>query len=319
MSTQQVEILFICGSPRARSSEALLSLLEQGAREVGARSRRFLLSNKHLAPCTGCGYCEKKGECVLAKAGSSLKVDDDYDELIEALSYADALAVVSPLYFAGPPAQLKALFDRMQPFWSRQYLLGEPLAAKRPAQIFILGGGGDKHGYEPLVTISKSSLAVAGFSVEKVQNFIGFKYPKDVAPLPSEEEAAEMPFTELSHLRKAAARQQELEQRALAAGKAFARSVAHSLQVTGEEAADAETSDDDADNSAEEPLQVPHPDGEAVAQIRVINRVDSSFEDLKKNARAAKAPKSKSRELDEIIEEAVAHLSEPELPPDETK
>lgn len=248
MSTQQVEILFISGSPRAHSSEALLALLEQGVREVGARSRKFLLSKKFLTPCKGCGSCEKTGICIMADEGSPRdasspqKADDDYLELLDALSHADALAIVAPLYFSGPSAQLKALFDRMQPFWSRQYSLGLPPLDKRPAQIFILGGGGDNHGYDPLVTISRSALAVAGFTVEKVQNFIGFKYPKSVAPLPSEEQAAELPYSELARLRKEAALQQEFEQRAIAAGRAFARQVTRQLIGSAQPAEEAEAS-----------------------------------------------------------------------------
>jgi len=226
MSTQQVEILFICGSPRSHSSEALLALVEQGVRDTGARSRKFLLSKKRIAYCRGCGSCEKTGACILASEGSSNKIEDDYLELMEALAYADAVAVIAPVYFAGPPAQLKALYDRMQPFWARSYSLGQKAPPKRPAQIFVLGGGGDNHGFEPLVTISKSALAVAGFSLEKVQNFIGFKCPKEVTPPPANEQAAELPFKELARLRKETALQWEFQQRAVAAGSAFARFVA---------------------------------------------------------------------------------------------
>jgi len=317
MSTQQVEILFICGSPRARSSEALLALVEQGVREAGARSRKFLLSKKHLAFCTGCGSCEKTGACILAEEGSPQKVADDYLELMEALSYADALAIVTPVYFAGPPAQLKALYDRMQPYWVRQYLLGEKSQVKRSSQLFILGGGGDHHGYEPLVAISKSALAVAGFYVDKVQNFIGFKHPKDVAPLPSDEQAAELSFNELTRMRKALALQQEFERRAIAAGSAFARFVAKQQLGAEKQAEQAEaTSAQDADAPLAEEVEdgAQKPDEKLAAEqsgapLKVINRVDSDFEALKQAARASKS-KSKSPELDAVMEEAVANLSE---------
>jgi len=323
MSTNQVEILFICGSPREHSSEALLALLEKGAREAGARSRKFLLSKKRIAYCRGCGSCEKTGTCVLADEGSPKKVADDYLELTEALNYADAVAIVSPLYFAGPPAQLKALFDRLQPYWSRQYSLGQKPLAKRPAQIFILGGGGDSHGYEPLVTISKSALAVAGFTVEKVQNFIGFKYPREIAPLPNEEQAAELPYPELTRLRKETALQQQMAQRAVAAGNAFARFVAKQQLGAEQQAELAEARlagagkgvDSIPDDSPADDLQKP---GEAPVieqleiPLKIIDRTDSDFEALKQAARASKSLKSKRPELDAVIEEAVANMSEPQ-------
>jgi len=325
MSTQQVEILFICGSPRSRTSEALLSFVEQGVREVGARSRKFLLSNKHIAPCNGCGHCEKTGDCILADEDSRLFANDDYAELVEALSYADALAVVAPLYFAGPTAQLKALFDRMQPFWSRSYLLGQKPPPKRPAQIFILGGGGDKHGYDPLVTISRSALAVAGFSVEKIQNFIGFKHAKDVAPFPTDEEAEGIALGELAHLRKAAAAQREFEQRAVAAGRAFARFVGKSmikLELQAElmqlEAEMAELQSDEPDASV--PLSSAQDDiGADTASYRIVNQLDSDFEALKQTARAAHSTKSNQAELDAAIEEAVAQMSEHDTDEDVSK
>ncbi|MDR3136419.1 MAG: flavodoxin family protein [Coriobacteriales bacterium] len=227
---KQTEILFIGGSPRSCTSEELLGLVEAGAREAGARSRRFLLSKKHIVPCKGCGACSTNGVCVLAGLTRGGEPLDNYGELTDALERADALAVVSPLYFAGPPAQLKALYDRLQPYWARRYVLGEKPAVKRPAQLFILGGGGDSHGYEPLVTITKSALAVAGFAVEKVQNYIGYRANSEVRPLPSEEEATDMAFGELAHLRKSVALQADFRERAHAAGGAFARFVRKLLE-----------------------------------------------------------------------------------------
>ncbi|MDR1359094.1 MAG: flavodoxin family protein [Coriobacteriales bacterium] len=323
MSKQQVEILLICGSPRAHTSEALLALLEQGIRDTGARCRRFLLSEKHIAPCIGCGWCEKTGRCILAEEGSERYTADDYAELLEALAYADALAIVSPLFFAGPPAQLKALFDRMQPFWARRYVLGEEPLAKRPAQIFILGGGGDAHGYEPLVTIARSALAVAGFTVEKVQNFVGFRHAQDVAPLPSAEEAESIAFGELAHLRKAAATQREFTQRAVAAGGAFARFVTKSMVKQELQAELQQVEAEIAELRADGPTAAPHSTSAASegfgfedGHAPIVNQVDSEFEALKQTARAAKSgqaarpSQAKQAELDAVIEEAVAAVTE---------
>jgi multimeric flavodoxin WrbA len=177
------DILFISGSPRAYTCEALIDIIESGAKNAGALSRRFFLSNKRIEPCLGCNSCSKTGVCLLASKTDGDKFIDDYLELKAALERADALAVVAPLYFAGPPAQLKALFDRLQPYWAKRYVLGVESQPKRPAQLFIVGGGDDfghdPHGYEPLVGIAKSALAVAGFNLEKVHNFVGFRTGED--------------------------------------------------------------------------------------------------------------------------------------------
>jgi multimeric flavodoxin WrbA len=275
---KQTEILFICGSPRSHTSEELLGLVEQGVRDAGARTQQFLLSQKHIAPCIGCGACSRTGVCVLANKIKDGKLLDDYLELTAALGRVDALALVAPLFFAGPPAQLKALLDRMQPFWAQRYVLGQKPAPKRPAQLFILGGGGDNHGYEPLVTIAKSALAVAGFTVEKVQSFVGFRASSDVTPVPSDEEAANMAFGELAHLRKLAAMQADFKERAYAAGGAFARFVRKSLEKlelqaelrqVEAEIAKLKASEDDAAASPRQPLATK--DADELAR-RVVSR-----------------------------------------------
>ena len=90
-------------------------------------------------------------------------------ELYALLDDADELVVVSPVYFAGPPAQLKALLDRLQPyFWS-----DARAGAKRPAVLHVVGEGGDPHGFEPLVGIVRSALACAGFTLEMVYDWVG--------------------------------------------------------------------------------------------------------------------------------------------------
>jgi multimeric flavodoxin WrbA len=231
MRSKKPDILFISGSPRAHTCVALIDLLERGAKNAGAKTQRFLLSKKRIDPCIGCGRCNKTGICALAGKAQGGRFTDDYLELKAVLERVDAIAIVAPLYFAGPPAQLKALFDRMQPYWAQRYLLGQPAPEKRPAQLFVVGGGGDAHGYAPLSTITKSSLAIAGFNLEKVNNFIGFSAPAGVPAFPSDAEVARYTHAQLAHLKRAIAQQQGFVQRAIDAGGAFARFVVKKRQA----------------------------------------------------------------------------------------
>jgi hypothetical protein len=73
------------------------------------------------------------------------------------------------VYFAGPPSQLKAALDRLQP----HYWKGTRRQPKRPACLYVVGEGGDPHGFAPLVTICRSALAVAGFELVDVRSHIG--------------------------------------------------------------------------------------------------------------------------------------------------
>lgn len=94
---------------------------------------------------------------------------DDMDGVLQSLTSSAELIVVSPVYFAGPPAQFKALLDRLQPFFYSDVRKGE----KRIAHLVVVGDGGDPHGFEPLVVCTRSALSVAGFSLQDVTSCIG--------------------------------------------------------------------------------------------------------------------------------------------------
>jgi multimeric flavodoxin WrbA len=222
-ATSKPDILYLSGSPRAHTCEALVALIEHGAKAAGARAQHFSLAHKRIAPCTGCGSCNTTGSCVLANKTSHNHLIDDYLELHALIERADALVVVAPLYFAGPPAQLKALYDRLQPYWAKRYVLQETPRPKRPAQLFIVGSGGDAHGHAPLVGITKSALAVAGFNLEKIHSFVGFKAKENIPLMPPEDKREGIALGELAHLRRSVAAQASFEQRAQDAGGAFAR------------------------------------------------------------------------------------------------
>jgi multimeric flavodoxin WrbA len=218
-------LLLISGSPRKHTSVSLIDLIESGAQDAGVRTQRFLLCEKRIDPCIGCNACTKTGSCVFAgKTTSDRKAfADDYLELIGLLDRTDGLAVVAPVYFSGPTAQLKALYDRFQPYWARKYVLGQPFPKRRPSQLFIVGTGGDPHGHEPIITISRSALQIAGFELDKINNFVGYLAPQDSPKPLTEEEMAEMSHHDIAVRKAAVEKQEEFRTRAVEAGRAFGR------------------------------------------------------------------------------------------------
>ena len=159
--------LVISGSPRARGRSAALA--QEIARDLTAcfpndRVKCRSLAGTRIAGCVGCDGCRATGICV---------INDDMTALMEALDKATELYLVSPVYFAGPPSQLKAVLDRLQPHYWR----GTRHQPKRPCHLVVEGDGGDPHGFEPLVTICRSALAVAGFALVDVESHIGL--PED--------------------------------------------------------------------------------------------------------------------------------------------
>ncbi len=167
-----------------------------------------------IAPCTGCDMCayipdathgvqpqskskkepdaihaETLGDKVASSKQKSMSrtqntvvktapcsIHDDMSDLFELLDAADELIVVSPVYFSGPPAQFKALLDRLQPyFWARRSMRehGMRFPKKRPLTLHVVGEGGDPHGFDPLVGIVRSAFACVGFRLAAVYDWVG--------------------------------------------------------------------------------------------------------------------------------------------------
>ncbi|WP_281656113.1 flavodoxin family protein [Eggerthella sinensis] len=165
--------LIISGSPRARGrsagvAEAVRFAFEDDAAASGSDDEVMLVSlaDVRISPCTGCESCAnnrgRRNElyCIIS---------DDMLRVRSLLNACDELVLVSPVYFAGAPSQLKAFLDRLQPYFYANWR-AKP---KRPASLYVVGEGGDPHGFGPLVGEVRSALAVAGFALESVHDWVG--------------------------------------------------------------------------------------------------------------------------------------------------
>jgi len=63
--------------------------------------------------------------------------------IFDAIREADRIIVATPIYFMGPSAQLKAMIDRCQAFWSEKYLLHQPLPQGEHGRkgLLLMAGG----------------------------------------------------------------------------------------------------------------------------------------------------------------------------------
>lgn len=177
--------LIIVGSPRPNGRSAALAdlLFESCIAECPDDEVALApVSTLSIAPCEGCDACralvERQDEAPedssagdSAEDGDSIRciIDDDMAEIYPLMDAADELVIVSPVYFAGAPAQFKALLDRLQPY----YWAGARLRPKRPATLHVVGEGGDPHGFDPLVSVVRSALSCAGFRLERVLDWVG--------------------------------------------------------------------------------------------------------------------------------------------------
>lgn len=171
--------LIIVGSPRTNGRSAhLANMLFETCIEECPDDELALapVSTLSVAGCTGCDACRgniaklaELGEEAIDDDFAPCVIDDDMQEIYELIDSADEITVVSPVYFAGPPSQLKALLDRLQPY----YWTNARVEEKRPAVLHVVGEGGDPHGFSALVSIVRSALAVAGFRLETVFDWVG--------------------------------------------------------------------------------------------------------------------------------------------------
>lgn len=197
--------LVISASPREKGRSAMLAqtLCDALRQKYPCDNATFVsVCNLHISFCQGCGACEhsewqqatKKAfdaraahcdahaqsvyENMYAKTGARCALSDDMQQMYELLDMSDELFVVSPVYYAGAPANFKVFLDRLQPYYWTDF----QQIAKRPAYLYVVGAGGDPHGFVPLVGIVRSALAVAGFRLDEVHDWVGYKIEEEASP-----------------------------------------------------------------------------------------------------------------------------------------
>ena len=98
-----MNILFISGSPRARSNTDYL--LRRILKQTGGEFLK--LAEYSIEPCKSCWVCRKKGGCLIN--------DDMATAITPRILPADALVIGSPVYFNNVTAQMKSFMDRTWP------------------------------------------------------------------------------------------------------------------------------------------------------------------------------------------------------------
>lgn len=100
-----MKVLVITGSPHKKGTTSVLA--EQfinGALEAGHDVFRFDAAFKSVHPCIACERCHR--------TNTGCAFQDDMEELNPHLLSADAVILVSPIYYFALNAQIKAVIDR---------------------------------------------------------------------------------------------------------------------------------------------------------------------------------------------------------------
>ncbi len=100
------KVVVVCGSPRiGGNSETLADSFIKGAKEAGHKVKKIRLAEKQVLPCRGCNHCYR--------SNAACAIDDDMNTIYPDVLEADAVVFVSPIYYYGFCAQLKAFIDRL--------------------------------------------------------------------------------------------------------------------------------------------------------------------------------------------------------------
>ncbi|MDY7034933.1 MAG: flavodoxin family protein [Thermodesulfobacteriota bacterium] len=130
-----MNIVGIGGSPRNGNTEAILSMLLQNLKDLGAETELILLRKTKMDYCDSCHKCFGKQKCQKA---------DDVSEIIHPkILAADVLIFGSPSHYGSVSGQMKTFMDRCLPFLN-MYIPGL-LRGKYALNILAYGRGGGTH------------------------------------------------------------------------------------------------------------------------------------------------------------------------------
>lgn len=174
-----MRILGLQGSPREGNTHCLLHSALGVAREMGAVTRVLEPAKLNISYCRGCGFCEKKGRCVI-------EGDDMTEVFFPALREADVVFAASPIFFYNTPAQMKALIDRSQSLWARKYVfrLLDPFSQRRKGILLGVGATKGANLFEGLELTFKYFFDAAGVSYDGKLVYRKIEGPGDMAKHP---------------------------------------------------------------------------------------------------------------------------------------
>jgi multimeric flavodoxin WrbA len=123
------KVVAIVGSYRmGGTTESAVEAVLAGAREKGAATTTFYLTDKHVEFCTNCRECMQ----VPGEARGKCKQQDDMESMLQAIEVADAVVLGSPVNFYNVTAIFRRFMERLvgYAYWP----WGKPVPKARPTK-----------------------------------------------------------------------------------------------------------------------------------------------------------------------------------------
>ncbi len=143
-----MKVLVIEGSPHKNgTSNTLAGRFAEGAKAAGHDVEIFDAARSGIKPCLGCGKCQTEGKCVQK---------DGMEDVLEKICNSDMTVFVTPMYYFGFTAQIKAVIDRFYP-------LGAGKMAGKKSALLVAQYNPDAGIAESLTIAYKGIAAYMGF------------------------------------------------------------------------------------------------------------------------------------------------------------
>lgn len=163
-----MKIVAFHGSPRIEgNTDLLLKETLKPLYESGYEIRLFNLNVMNIKPCQDCGGCDKTGKCT---------INDDMNDIYDAIREADRVVLASPIFFFGVSAQAKIMVDRCQAFWCEKYLLNKPIPEGRYGRkglLLLVGGMKKEVGIQCAEATAKAFFRTISVPEHRTLSFTG--------------------------------------------------------------------------------------------------------------------------------------------------
>ncbi len=163
-----MKVVAFQGSPRIEgNTDILLKEALKPIRKAGHDITLFELNRMNIKPCQDCGGCDKTGKCI---------INDDMDEIYNAIREAERIILASPVFFFGLSAQAKIMIDRCQSFWCEKYLLKRPIPEGkygRKGLLLLVGGMKKEIGVKCAEETAKAFFRTISIPEHASKGFLG--------------------------------------------------------------------------------------------------------------------------------------------------
>lgn len=155
-----MKVLGVLGSPRVGgNSDILLDQALAGAKDMGAKVEKMILSRKKISGCIDCAKCNETGICVIR---------DDMLEIHKKILKADAILHSVPLYFWAMTSQMKAYLDRWCAFFDGNWNWHKAYAPKMKGKrigLMTVCGDPNVHTADPIVHSFRATCKFSGLKL----------------------------------------------------------------------------------------------------------------------------------------------------------